>query len=51
MCFLATDKELSWNRFTSLAYSFMNEAEFEENEKYLLYKRSSDFNHGYTFIE
>jgi hypothetical protein len=42
VCFLATEKELSWSRFTSLAYGSMNEAEFEDNERHLLYKRTSD---------
>lgn len=29
----------------------MNEAEFEENEKLLMYKKTSDFGLGYSFIE
>lgn len=51
MCYLATEKELSWNRLAALAYNFMNEAEFEENEKILMYKKTSDFGLGYAFIE
>ena len=50
MGYLSAGKELHFGRFTELAYSYMNESEFEERENFFIFKRTSEFGTAMQFI-